>query len=192
MRSRGFGHWAQQLPSLRDSRGILFANHKVGRSEQSGSERPPSFLHGRAEARRRDRRDGEARGRRDAATARLHQRRSRAHGAPALDQGFAHSVRQAERIGRLHGVGAAEKGLITRFPILTLVAAALVVFVGCHKNSAANHVPPPPTVTPVPAPATTATGTKPSPTEARVSSKTKPILVETGLASWYGPPYHNH
>jgi rare lipoprotein A len=63
---------------------------------------------------------------------------------------------------------------------------------GCHKNSAAKHVPPPPTVTPAPAPATTATVTKPAPTEPTVSPRVKPIYVETGLASWYGPPYHNH
>ena len=28
--------------------------------------------------------------------------------------------------------------------------------------------------------------------EQTVSPKAKPIYVETGLASWYGPPYHNH
>ncbi len=38
---------------------------------------------------------------------------------------------------------------------------------------------------------TTATTAKPAP-EPSVSSKTKPIYVETGLASWYGPNYHNH
>jgi rare lipoprotein A len=25
-----------------------------------------------------------------------------------------------------------------------------------------------------------------------IPAGTKPVLVETGLASWYGPPYHNH
>ena len=63
-----------------------------------------------------------------------------------------------------------------------------MLFVGCHKNTAANHVPPPPTVTPAP----TATVTKPAPTGGTASPKTKPVYVETGLASWYGPPYHNH
>ena len=73
---------------------------------------------------------------------------------------------------------------------LVLILAGLFLLAGCHKNSAAKHVPPPPTVT-APPPATTASGPKPSP-ETTVSPKTKPIYVETGLASWYGPPYHNH
>jgi rare lipoprotein A len=68
-----------------------------------------------------------------------------------------------------------------------------VLLAGCRKNSTvAKHVPPPPTVTPAPAPTTTATVTKPAPAEPTVSRKAKPIYVETGLASWYGPPYHNH
>ena len=63
----------------------------------------------------------------------------------------------------------------------------MVALGGCHKNSkSAKHVPPPPTVTP----ATTSAASKPAP-EPSVSSKTKPIYVETGLASWYGPNYHN-
>ncbi len=61
---------------------------------------------------------------------------------------------------------------------------------GCHKKSVAKHVPPPPTVTAT-APVATTTATKPSP-EPAVSPKAKPIYVETGLASWYGPQYHNH
>ena len=47
-------------------------------------------------------------------------------------------------------------------------------------------------MTPASPPATTAAVTKASPTEATVSPKSKAIYVETGLASWYGPPYHNH
>ena len=27
--------------------------------------------------------------------------------------------------------------------------------------------------------------------ELSVPSDAKPILIQTGLASWYGPPYHN-
>jgi peptidoglycan lytic transglycosylase len=63
---------------------------------------------------------------------------------------------------------------------------------GCgHKKTSAKHVPPPPTVTPTPAPgASTTIATKPAPPP--VSPKAKAIYVETGLASWYGPPYHNH
>jgi rare lipoprotein A len=56
-------------------------------------------------------------------------------------------------------------------------------------------VPPPP---PVNQPSSqTTTGSKPSspPTQSDKSkeakSTSKPLFVETGLASWYGPPYHN-
>ena len=62
---------------------------------------------------------------------------------------------------------------------------------GGHKTASNKHLPPPPTIAPTPPPATTATATKPAP-EPAISPKTKAIYVETGLASWYGPPYHNH
>jgi peptidoglycan lytic transglycosylase len=61
-----------------------------------------------------------------------------------------------------------------------------------HKTARTHPPPPPPTVTPSePAPSTAATN---NPPEATQSAKPagKPIYVETGLASWYGPPYHNH
>ena len=44
------------------------------------------------------------------------------------------------------------------------------------------RVPPPPTITPQ---------SSPIPEQIEVAPDTKPILVEVGLASWYGPPYHN-
>ena len=57
---------------------------------------------------------------------------------------------------------------------------------GCgEKKQARVHVPPPPEIAqPQPAP-------PPPPEPVEVAPDTKPILVETGLASWYGPPYHN-
>ncbi len=69
----------------------------------------------------------------------------------------------------------------------------LLLLSGCgHKSKSAKNVPPPPTIAPAQTPAaTTANATKPAP-EPNVSPKAKPIYVETGLASWYGPPYHNH
>ncbi len=76
---------------------------------------------------------------------------------------------------------------------LLVVLTALALLSGCHaKNSAAKHVPPPPTIAPAPTPPASATAaSKPTP-EPKISPKAKPIYVETGLASWYGPPYHNH
>ncbi|HVP56060.1 MAG TPA: septal ring lytic transglycosylase RlpA family protein [Candidatus Eisenbacteria bacterium] len=83
--------------------------------------------------------------------------------------------------------------MIGRVPFLICVAVGLLLLSACgHKNTSARHVPPPPTVT-VPPPPATATTSKPTTTpEPNVPPKSKPIYVETGLASWYGPPYHNH
>ena len=61
-----------------------------------------------------------------------------------------------------------------------------------HKHASTKNVPPPPTIAPVPVPpAATAAKAEPK-INAPAPSKAKPIYVETGLASWYGPPYHNH
>jgi rare lipoprotein A len=73
------------------------------------------------------------------------------------------------------------------------VGTALLLLPGCgrHKTAHVHPVPPPPTVTApagaVPPPSVEAT-TKPT----TPPHNTKPIYVETGLASWYGPPYHHH
>jgi rare lipoprotein A len=59
----------------------------------------------------------------------------------------------------------------------------LLLLTGCgEKKQARAHFPPPPEVS---------TQTQPIPEQIEVPPNAKPILVETGLASWYGPPYHN-
>ncbi len=58
---------------------------------------------------------------------------------------------------------------------------------GGHKTARSQPVPPPPTIT-APEPSTTAANESSAPTTSR---KAKPIYVETGMASWYGPPYHH-
>ena len=63
---------------------------------------------------------------------------------------------------------------------------------GGHKTASAKHVPPPPTITAAPAPPSATASASNSTPEPTVSAKAKPIYVETGWASWYGPPYHNH
>ena len=80
----------------------------------------------------------------------------------------------------------------TRAGLLAIVAAMLLLSAcGGHKT-ARSHPPPPPTITPAePAPSTTAEGKSATPPPS-VKPSGKPIYVETGLASWYGPPYHNH
>ena len=73
---------------------------------------------------------------------------------------------------------------------MVAIVAALSLLSACgHRKTARSHpVPPPPTITqPAPPPAT-ATARPP----ASVPNNSKPIYVETGLASWYGPPYHHH
>jgi peptidoglycan lytic transglycosylase len=73
------------------------------------------------------------------------------------------------------------------------MAAALLLLSGCHKNSStAKHVPPPPTLAPAPATPAASTAKATNQAPPAVTSKSKPIYVETGLASWYGPQYHNH
>jgi len=71
----------------------------------------------------------------------------------------------------------------------------LALLTGCggdKKNRVRVNVPPPPTIEPEPEkPAST--GKKPSAAigEYEIPRGAKPIYVETGIASWYGPPYHN-
>jgi rare lipoprotein A len=88
-----------------------------------------------------------------------------------------------------------------RLSIRSALAALLVlVLSGCAGHKAGTvAVPPPPSIN-QPAPETgTASSESPSrPAESsenedaiRVPAGTKPILVQTGVASWYGPPY-NH
>jgi rare lipoprotein A len=87
------------------------------------------------------------------------------------------------------------------------VVTLSISFAGCgHKNTRAQ-VPPPPSI---PQPSTDAESKPDSAHRAEatpdrvqqdrvqqdkdglsISADAKPILIETGLASWYGPPYHN-
>jgi len=81
----------------------------------------------------------------------------------------------------------------TRAWLILIVAATLLLSAcGGHKTARSQPPPPPPTIVPAaPAPSTTAEG-KPATPPPTAKPSGKPIYVETGLASWYGPPYHNH
>jgi rare lipoprotein A len=77
------------------------------------------------------------------------------------------------------------------------VASGIVLFAtGCHHQTQVIYQPPPPAYSPSrsasahrPEPVLT-----PQPTSASVydDTRVKPVLVETGIASWYGPNYHHH
>jgi len=91
--------------------------------------------------------------------------------------------------------------------ILILLLSLLLVTACGHPRQAHVEVPPPPPPTSTTtAPARPPAGNIPSTNENPVAEKSeegadlaeptipagaKPIVTETGLASWYGPPYHN-
>ena len=75
-----------------------------------------------------------------------------------------------------------------RCALVRFVAAGLMLLSACGGHKTAHQkVPPPPTVTPA-QPSEDATARQSCLQDPR---NAKPIYVETGLASWYGPPYHH-
>lgn len=71
---------------------------------------------------------------------------------------------------------------------------ATIGLAGCggHKRTVRVQTPPPPPPTTAPGkPANAPAETAPAENTVTVPPDVKPIYVETGLASWYGPPYHN-
>jgi rare lipoprotein A len=76
---------------------------------------------------------------------------------------------------------------------LRLLFSFLLLLVGCSHKPAKVSVPPPPTIQqPTPATPTAEASEEPTPAETiAVAPDAKALLVETGIASWYGPPYHN-
>ena len=77
-------------------------------------------------------------------------------------------------------------------PLLLLLLGA-VLLAGCGHKQTQVAVPPPPSLPQVqPAPsANTAHSHEPGDEKIEVPNGAKPIFEQTGLASWYGAPYHN-
>ncbi|HUB19323.1 MAG TPA: septal ring lytic transglycosylase RlpA family protein [Acidobacteriaceae bacterium] len=81
--------------------------------------------------------------------------------------------------------------------LAVLAAAVLTLLAGCSHRKVAYTPPPPPPVTPEAAPSTSAaTPSTPAPVPSLTADEEfvdthTPIYSETGIASWYGPPYHN-
>jgi len=70
-------------------------------------------------------------------------------------------------------------------PVLLAVLVFAFLVTGCSHRPATVAVPPaPPTARSGP----TVTANSP---ELEIPADTRPLLVETGIASWYGAPYHN-
>src|SRR5438270_3659951 len=89
------------------------------------------------------------------------------------------------------------------FSMLFLVLMAMLFLSACsHPKAARVDVPPPPpperatgpTAQPspsAPSPAGKTAAIEPDLAEPSIPADAKPLATETGLASWYGPPYHN-
>src|SRR5579884_2200568 len=149
------------------------------------------------------------------------ERRGRSRRAHALHESAPRSLAEAGGICGLHGrtQGSAQIALayrvaplryriMGRFAILIVVIAILFLSACSHPRQARVSVPPPPPR--LPETTETAPPTAPSSSsvppehsaplkppadadlaEPVVPANAKPIETETGLASWYGPPYHN-
>lgn len=84
-------------------------------------------------------------------------------------------------------------------PILVFaLAGALIFSAGCGHRPMQVAVPPAPSIEQTPPAESSDTKTSESPSAssseaaiAGIDPDTKPLLVETGIASWYGAPYHN-
>ena len=79
---------------------------------------------------------------------------------------------------------------ISRTAVLFLLAGALLLS-GCSHRSARVSVPPPPSIPENPPPAATSSTPSIPSQPAPAPATEQPLFVETGTASWYGPPYHN-
>ena len=74
---------------------------------------------------------------------------------------------------------------------IVLALAGALLLSGCSHKSARVNVPPPPSL-PESTPPNSSTSAEPSiPSERAPQTVPQPVFVQTGLASWYGPPYHN-
>jgi rare lipoprotein A len=99
----------------------------------------------------------------------------------------------------------------TKFRLLAAVLLAVALLPSCgHRRQAHQNVPPPPPLAgteqpPSPEPSADAKSPKPNKkpsasenpageadlAEPAIPGSTVPLSSETGMASWYGPPYHN-
>jgi rare lipoprotein A len=128
------------------------------------------------------------------AVRRVCERRSGAGGTRALQPRTAGSSREVPRICGLPRPAADQ--VILRSPKL-LVAAITALFclltlTACgEKKRPASKLPPPPPITEPEIPPGSENAEQPDDTDPSTFADVKPLFVEEGVASWYGPPYHN-
>lgn len=75
------------------------------------------------------------------------------------------------------------------------IAPVLLAVTGCGHRAKVAYVPPPPAAGPSASAETQASTGYPEqypPEQAERGRRGRPIFSETGIASWYGPPYSNH
>jgi rare lipoprotein A len=80
--------------------------------------------------------------------------------------------------------------LAIRPALLPLLFLGSVFFIGCGHKQAKVSIPPPPSI-PEEQPAQTANRPEDGNEKIEAPGTTKPIFEQTGMASWYGAPYHN-
>jgi rare lipoprotein A len=77
-------------------------------------------------------------------------------------------------------------------PSLLVLALSALLLSGCGHKKTQVAVPPPPPPAPQTGPEGARSSTAPAgDTEIKVPAGAKPLFEQTGVASWYGPPYHN-
>ncbi len=92
---------------------------------------------------------------------------------------------------KLHN-GPFRAGLeLFRAALIVCSAGGVLLLSACGHKKTTAHIPPPPTVTANPSTSTEASTRQAPPSVEEGGKHHKPIYVETGLASWYGPPYHH-
>jgi rare lipoprotein A len=77
---------------------------------------------------------------------------------------------------------------VLRYAAVGLFTILVLLLTGCgHKKSAHVKVPRAPETTT----STESAGTEAAEADLAIPKNAKPLYVETGIASWYGPPYNN-